>query len=736
MPRGTPTPFRARTTTAARSTRDVVVAVAERRSRRARARRRRRQVALWAVVAVLVGVGSFGAGLLAAPIDYNFQPIQPKSVLLLDNSGRFVASIRSPQDQELVSSQKIPVVLKNAVVAAEDERFFEHAGVDPLAILRALWRDATGAHLQGGSTITQQYVKNVYTGSERTALRKLREASLAIRLEQHLTKDQILTRYLNTLYLGNGTAGVQAASKYYFGVPVWDLALDTRTHRRSDSLALARASMLAGFIPAPSLWNPVASATLARERQLHVLNLMDKDRMVTPQQASAAYETKLQIVAKSTPDGPTIAPEFRDYVAQQLTGTLAIPDTELFDSGQVRVRTTLDLNLQEAAVHALHSVLPKASDPEAAIVAVDPRNGDIRALTTKEDGGYKAGGFDLATNASRSTGSTIKPFTLAVALMHGHTLDEPHSAPQCVTVPYHVCNAESGSSYQTLRSALINSINTVYGPLAVDLGLQRVVGLMRDAGVDVAPLQRDSRGKPFPAQALGVQVSPLSEAVGYGTLVDHGVHHSPRTVLRVTSKLDGDLFHAPTTVPGDRVMPKSVADQVTEVMQGVVDSGTGAAARQPFPVYGKTGTTDNFTNAWFTGCTRTLCISVWMGYNKEFLNHGRTPHSMMNIESQPGGVYGGTLPAAMFAKTWADYRTLQQPGGTLSSSPSAPPSFSSHSPTASPKPTQASSSPRPSTKPTSKPSSPPPSSPTPSQSQPVSLPPTPGPNPSSNRRPA
>src|SRR3954470_20833683 len=445
----------------------VVAAVVERRSRTARRRRRRRYVILWMLLAIVIGAGAFAGGLLAAPIDYGFEPPPPQAVLLLDSSGRVFATVRAPQDQEPVRSADIPQVLKDAVVAAEDERFFAHRGVDPLAVVRALWRDASGAHLQGGSTITQQYVKNIYTGSERTALRKLREASLAIRLEQHLTKDAILTRYLNTLYLGNGAAGVQAASKYYFGVPVQSLDLDPKTGARDPSLALARAATLAGLIPAPSVWNPVHDPKESYRREFYVLNQMIRTGKISSAQAAAAVRNGLPaIVARSKPDAPTIAPEFRDYVADQLKGTLAFDDTTLFDSGGVNVHTTLDLDLQKAAVHALASVLPSKADPEAAVVAVDPRNGDIRALTTKEQGGYQRGGFDLAApptgTASRSSGSTIKPFTLAYALMHGHTLDEVRPAPQpCATVPFHICNAEHGSSYQTLRSALISSINTV-----------------------------------------------------------------------------------------------------------------------------------------------------------------------------------------------------------------------------------------------------------------------------------
>jgi len=659
---------------------DVATAVARRRSRSAQTRRRRRQLAVWFVVAVLVGVGSFGAGLLAAPLDYSFQPTPPQAVLLLDSHGHVFGTIRAPQDQEPVPSSQIPVVMKQAIVAAEDERFFNHSGVDPLAMVRAFWRDISGAQLQGGSTITQQYVKNVYTGSQRTALRKLREASLAIRLEQHLTKEQILTRYLNTLYLGNGTAGVQAASKYYYGVPVQQLDLNRATGDHDPSLALARAATIAGFVPAPSLYNPVKNPRIARERELYVLNQMVKNRMISSQQASAAYGDSLpKIVARSQADAPTVAPEFRDYVSQQLTGTLAFDDATLFDSEGVKVRTTLDLDLQKAAVHALATVLPNKSDPEAAVVAVDPRNGDIRALTTKQRGGYKAGGFDLAAppqgTASRSSGSTIKPFTLAYALMHGHTLDEPHSAPSCVTVPFHLCNAEHGSSYQTLRSALVNSINTVYGPLAVDLGLGKVLKFARAAGLDMGPLARDSRGHLYPAQSIGVPVSPISEADAFGTLVNHGVHHSPRSILRVRSAGDGEIYSAPSNPHGDRVMPRSVADQVTEVMQQVVDSGTGTAARQPFPVYGKTGTTDDFTNAWFTGCTRTLCIAVWMGYERQYFHNGKTPHSM--VLPGVGEVFGGTLPAKIFAQTWSDYRTLQQPHGSLSATPTPAPFTSS-----------------------------------------------------------
>jgi penicillin-binding protein 1A len=705
----------------------VVTAVAERRSRSARLRRRRRQVLFWLVVAVVAGIGTFGAGLLAAPVDYSFEPQAPQAVLLLDSHGRPFATIRSPQNEEPVSSKDIPQVMKDAMVAAEDERFFAHSGVDPLAALRAMWRDVTGAKLQGGSTITQQYVKNVYTGDQRTALRKLREASLAVRLEQHLSKDEILTRYLNTLYLGNGTAGVQAASRFYFGVPITQLDIDPATGRPDPSLALARAATLAGMAPAPSVWNPVHDPKEARARELYVLNRMIANHLITPQQASAAYGNALpKIAAQSEPDAPTVAPEFRDMVERRLKETFgANYDNEMFASGGVQVTTTLDLDLQKAAVQALRQVLPSKQDPSAAIAALDPRTGDIRAIAEKTDRPYKKGGFIYPVQEYRNSGSTIKPFTLAAALEHGHSLDEPAYAPQCITVGpgYRPCNAEKGSSYQTLRTALINSINTVYAPLGVKVGLDKVIALARSAGMDIGALNCFVAGKPCPSFSLGVPTNPLGEASAYGTLVNHGVTHVRNTLLRVQSAGDGDVFDNRNRGPGSRVIPKKVADEVTQVLGDVVDHGTGTEARQPFPVYGKTGTTDHFLNAWFTGCTPSLCISVWMGYDKEYLDHGKLPHSMKNVEGQ-GEVFGGTLPAKIFAKTFSNYRALQA-AANAAASPSAsasPSSTHQQPPPVSVKPRPAPSR---SPSPTPSPSSQPSQAPTPTPSPNRTLIPTP-----------
>ena len=706
----------------------VVAAVAQRRTRSARLRRRRRQVVFWLVVAVLAGTVTFAAGLLAAPVDYSFEPVAPQAVILLDSHGHPFATIRSPQNAEPVSGKDIPQVMKDAIVAAEDERFFAHSGVDPLAAVRALWRDVTGAKLQGGSTLTQQYVKNVYTGAQRSALRKLREASLAVRLEQHLSKEEILTRYLNTLYLGNGTAGVQAASRFYFGVPITELDYDPATGSHSGSLALARAATLAGIAPAPSVWNPVHDAKETRVRELYVLNRMIANHLITPQQASQAYSGSLpKVVAQSEPDAPTVAPEFRDMVQKRLEETFgANYDNEMFDSGGVRVTTTLDVDLQKAANEALHELLPSKGDPEAGIAAIDPRTGDVRAIAQRSSKPYTRRGFVIPRQILRNSGSTIKPFTLALALERGHSLDEPAYAPNCITVSvathYRPCNAEKGSSYQTLRSALVNSINTVYAPLGVKLGLEKVIALAHAAGMEIGPINHLAPHVPYPAYSLGVPTNPLGEASAYGTFVAHGVHHVPNTLLQVQSAGDGTVFDNRHRGPGTRVMPKKIADEVTDVLGDVVDHGTGTAARQPFPVYGKTGTTDDFTNAWFTGCSSTLCISVWMGYDKEYLSR-KVPHSMKNVEGK-GEVFGGKLPAEIFAKTFSNYRALQ--ARRASPNPSASPSSSASSTSKShPKPQSTHSRPAPSRSPSQQPSpsSQPSESPSPTPSR--SLLPTP-----------
>src|SRR4051812_19488285 len=283
----------------------TVAARARRPPVRTRRRRRSRggtvaRVVLVGFLAMVVGATSFVTGLLAAPIDFAVPP-PPKSALLLASDGRTqFATIRPQQRRDIVPAGDIPTVMRQAIIAAEDERFLKHKGVDPIATIRAAYRDLTGGRTQGGSTLTQQYVKNVYVGNDRNVMRKIKEAALAVRLENKLSKDQILTDYLNVLYLGNNVSGVQAASRYYFGVDVKDLD-KAPNGARDPILALARASLLAGIAPAPSAWNPVKDFTTARLRQRYTLNQMISLHFITSAQASAAFGRSIKPVKEALP---------------------------------------------------------------------------------------------------------------------------------------------------------------------------------------------------------------------------------------------------------------------------------------------------------------------------------------------------------------------------------------------------------------------------------------------------
>ena len=659
------------------------------------------------LLALGVGLSSFVTGLLAAPLDIKAVPPAPKSVLLLAADGTQFGLVRPSRRREVIKASDIPEVMRQAIISAEDARFLEHQGVDPVATLRAAYRDIVDGQRQGGSTITQQYVKNTYVGNERTLRRKVQEAAIAVRLEDRKSKQDILTDYLNVLFLGNSTYGVQAASRYYFGVDVKDLAVDeTRPGPPDRVLAIARASMLAGIAPAPSVYNPVKDFRAARVRQRYTLNQMVLNRHITEQEAAAAFEREPAVrpVRETEPEPPSTAPEYADLVKAQLKQQYAA-DPDLLDRGGFRVTTALDTDLQEAVTRAAREVLPDPDDPQAAVVAVDTRNGDVKALTTLRRrpqvgddppiDGYERGGFNLATNGLRSSGSTIKPFTLAAALEKGLSLTTRRSAPACDTIRdrvaqnglYRYCNAagESGGSRGslTLRRALQASVNTVYVPLAIEAGRPRIKQMMLDAGVVTAKATA-ANANPFATNVtsfgLGTtaEVTPLSMANAYGTLMNRGVHNAPRFVVETRDR-DGSLItEGPRRPKPNRAMATDVADRVVEAMSGVaLAGGTARRARQDFPVFGKTGTTNDSTDAWFIGCAQApqhLCLATWMGFDRQSCKGvvGTACGGMKGVNGVEQ-VFGGTLPAAIFDRTFevlAEIKAAKQ--ATLAGQPPPP----------------------------------------------------------------
>ncbi len=649
------------------------------------------------MLATTVGTATFVAGLLAAPIDLAVAP-PPSSVLLLAADGRQFATLQPTERHENVAAEDIPQAMRDAIMAAEDAKFLTHSGVDVLATLRAAFRDLTGGSVQqGGSTLTQQYVKNAYVGNERTALRKIREAALAVRLERKLSKQQILTDYLNALYLGNGLYGVQAGSRYYFGVPVKDLELNTRTNKRDPLLGLARASMLAGIAPAPSYWNPVKDFATARGRQQYTLNRMVVAGFASPQQASDAYQYDVRPLRVRAQEQPTIAPEFADYVKARVKASESYEEDTFF-RGRLRVRTTLDLDLQQAFNEALRDVLPDAKDPQAAIVAVDYTNGDVKAMATLRrvpalkypDGRlYRPAttqyeqrlGFNLATAAERSSGSTIKPFTLAVALQQGQSLNTTRYAPNRDSIPnpggfpnpYVYSNADvSESGRFSLRRAMADSVNTVYLPLAKEVGRGKVAALAEAAGLQ----GRLRPGNLSFGIGAGAEVTPISEAIAYGTFANDGVRMPTRSFTEIrqgaTVSDPGEVVQSVGVDKGKRVMSKGVARDVVTALTDVVERGTGSRARQPFPVFGKTGTTNDSTDAWFTACIpdQKICVATWMGYEFSSCDpRGPKPErARLTVVGPCGGmkklhgfkqVFGGTLPAEIFAKAQENLRRIK-----------------------------------------------------------------------------
>ena len=635
-------------------------------------------VIFWLLVAVVALGGSAFYGLMAAPVNLT-PPAPPRTALLLDSSNAVFGTIRPTQSRQEVPADQIPQVLRNAIMAAEDERFLDHSGVDPLSIARAAWNDVTGQSVQGGSTITQQYVKNTFVGSQRTSQRKFKEAAIAIRLEQKVPKQEILTRYLNTLYLGNSTYGVQAASQYYFGIDV-------------SKLDLSQASLLAGIAPAPTEYNPVASLDKARDRQQYVLDRMIANGMISAQQASDAYAHPPTIVAKVAGGvaETSYAPEFHDYAISQVK-KLA-PQAQI-DTAGLRIQTTLDPNWQKAMQQAVKQVLPADSDPQEATIAIDYTNGNVVGMTTRKDGGYQFGGFNNATDALRSTGSAIKPFTLATAVQQGHSPNEIRPAPNCITEPYYldqatnkpqaVCNDEGDATGNvTLAYAMWHSLNTVYMPLAHDVKNAEVAKLAAAAGAYESTNPRIAHAYTVPSMGLGIPTTPISMVQAYATLANGGVRNDLHAIASITAAGDGSTAPVQLKLPANQTaqaMPAPVANTVAQVLQGVVTTGTAAGTvNLPFPTFGKTGTVEADQDAWFIGCPTAaavaakqappVCIGTWMGYEKN------ANKSMLNVEGV-AKVQGGTLPAKIFNDTWLNYLQLTQPPApvaTAAPTPSAP----------------------------------------------------------------
>jgi penicillin-binding protein 1A len=537
--------------------------------------------------------------------------------------------LRGEQARIIVSSKAISPWMKHAIVAAEDKRFYEHRGIDVRGMGRALWADISNrGAVQGGSTITQQFVKNAYLTNQKSIGRKLGEAALAWQLEQRWSKDRILTSYLNTVYFGNGAYGVEQASRIYF-------------HHRAATLRPAEAALLAAIPEDPSANDPVAHPQHARERRNLVISLLYSQGYLTESQ----YKNSL-VFPMPKPDEVNLpstqgvaAPYFANYVKDQLVRHFGPRRTF---GGGLRVTTTLDVRLQQIARDAVKEVLPASdSGPTATIVVLDAHSGAVVAMVGGEN--YHKNQFNLATQGERQPGSSFKPFVLATALKN-------NVAPSTVLDSHPVTINADGrlwevSNYEgeylgpiNLNQAIAYSDNSVFSQLTAIVGPRNVRDTAKALGI-TTPL------KGYFAIGLGAEpATPLEMARAYTSFADGGKRidgsvfgNQPRVVSEI--KVDGKT--QVNNAVGKPVLSETQAAIVNDMLQGVVRYGTGKAAQLPGrQVAGKTGTTENYGDAWFVGYTPQFVAAVWVGYPDKLIP--------MTTEYHGHPVAGGTYPALIW----------------------------------------------------------------------------------------
>jgi penicillin-binding protein 1A len=555
------------------------------------------------------------------------------TTIVYASDGSLLAEWHAEEDRVLVPYEELPRHLIDAVVAVEDERYWAHPGVDLRALARALVANLEAEDVvQGGSTITQQYLKNVLLTPEVTVDRKLTEAALAVRLEESLSKEEILQRYLNTVYFGNGAYGVGTAAARYFGKGVADLSL-------------SESALLAGLIQAPSATDPYHDLEAALARRRTVLDKMLELAWIDAEAARAADQEQPALRSPATTEQVT-HPYFVEEVKRLLLDDPALGATAtdrynaLFRGG-LRIHTTLEPAIQQAAEEAVASVLP-ADGPRAALVAIEPRTGYVRAIVGGRDfydSADPSAQFNLATQGHRQTGSAFKPFALAAALEAGVSLEEVFTGGRSITVPtpsgpWQVENY-GGMTFPdlTLLEGTVFSVNVVYAQLVDRIGPQRVMELAKAAGIQ-------SELHPYHAIALGAQEATVIEmASAFGTFAAEGVNVSPTLVTSIETTDGVNLYEGVPVVT--QALDRQVAQTVTGALTEVVRRGTGVQARIGRPIAGKTGTSQEHRDAWFVGYTPELVAAVWVGFPEAQLS--------MVAPTTPFSVTGGTWPAQVWA---------------------------------------------------------------------------------------
>ena len=617
--------------------------MAKRRVRRRKPHRARKLPLVLVGLAVLLAAAGVAAGSAVLAFDDRCELAALRPTKIGQNTFVYAADssllgvIPAERNRQVVPLEQISPWLAKATVAIEDRRFYDHGGIDAEGIARALWRDVkAGRVVEGGSTISQQLVRNLYISNERTVERKVTEACLAMKLDGAWSKERILTTYLNSVFYGNLAYGAEAAARTYFSRPArW--------------LTLPQAALLAGLNQAPSAYDPFVDPARAVARRNQVLSAMLEEGVITRRQYAGARKQRSPKLRPGRLYAQIREPYFFGYVRNELVKEYG---AETVRSGGLQVYTTIEPRWQRLAQQAIRSTLTRRTDPAAAVISINPWNGAIRAMTAVVPG-RADNQFNLLSQARRQPGSTFKTFVLAAAVERG--LDP--SSTFYVSAPFEykpdeVGDCENGaggwwcvktydssySGWTSVERATLSSDNSVYAQLTLDVGPQRVASLARRLGVRT-PL--DVRGQFVPAMGLGsIAVSPLDMASAYATLAAGGIYTEPTAIRKVIVRGKPDDRWA-TDRRRARVLSDGVAAVVTEILEDNVRYGTGTRAALSRPTAGKTGTTDEHADAWFVGYTPGLATAVWMGYTR-----GEVP--MTNVHGI--SVSGGSFPAEIWRR--------------------------------------------------------------------------------------
>jgi penicillin-binding protein 1A len=608
------------------------------RRRRERRRRQRigRRVAIAAIVVAVIAAATTTAtlaftGVAAFRDSCDLTSLQEveigENTFVYAADGSFLGTIPAETNRQPVKLAETSAWLPKAMVAIEDRRFYEHDGLDYEGIVRAAFENYRARDVvQGGSTITQQLVRNLYqpVGTERTLERKLKEACLALKLDSAWTKDQILETYMNQIYYGNRAYGVEAAAQTYFSKP-------------ASELTLGEAALIAGLPQAPSFYDPFTRQVEAFRRRNEVLQAMRDSRYLTGTEYESAVASEI-VLSPGSLYTEVKEPYFFSFVREQLIEEYG---ASFVRTGGLRVYTTIDPRLQRDAVRSIRETLDEPNDPASAVVAINPVNGAIRAMVSVVPGGGRSQ-FNIAAQGKRQAGSAFKTFALTEAVRRGINPDATTYVsapftwqPDPLSEPWSP-KTYDGSYYgpSSLTVSTLRSDNSVYARLTLDLGPESVAKIAHDMGI---------RSTLHPVASIGLgsnDVSVLDMASAYATLAAGGVYAKPMAIRRVVLKSGQEDTETGWGKPQrKRVFPDGVAYQVTRILEQNMLSGTGTGAYFGRPAAGKTGTTDDHTDAWFCGYTPTLSAAVWVGY----------PNATIEMTHVHGiSVTGGSFPATIW----------------------------------------------------------------------------------------